>query len=296
MAKQTIEQLMKTTIAAAIQQLLNTEGSGYTINATNDIKFDNEAQTKKTISAIIKTGSGTRSDSEDFEAVSSLITIIFEVDLNYRQTFLAILNDYCTAVAISPSGTVTDDREFEPEEADITYQYNLSFGSAVPAGTPYERDVKATSDDRVDRETVTMDVVVLQGAIAYSENFYIHDRKFYVKISGTYQELKGIVTYSEINTPQFAITPIQNQLEPQINLVGYSEAYTVVFNRKKSDTVHEKIIKINHTTKTLTSYDLEVKFTIASTSQTDSCNVKITSIQVDGKKNYETVTLAMLRV
>ena len=293
--KQTIEQLLKATIAGDIQAHLVTEASGYTLSTVNDLRFNTEADTIKVIQACIKTGNGTRSNVPDFEAGQSAVTIIFQLDANYLQRFLQVLNDYCSQSTAQP-GTVIDTRDDEPTEDDITYKYRLEWGAAITSGTPQDVQFAAEAGTGLQYETGAVEQVILTGTVYYSTNFIQDDETVFVKISATFQEIKGIGSYHKKLTPVYQSIPVQGQLEPVLALTGYNEVYSMTFSRIPGNAVHELFLKKFHSAKTATTFNLEAKFVITSLAISDECDVLITDIDVDAQPTYQLITIGLMRV
>jgi len=70
----TIEQLLKPIIKGDLQELLDQagiEGDKYTLKLTNDLRQQQISDDRFTISAIFKTGAGTRSDIPGLNAIES---------------------------------------------------------------------------------------------------------------------------------------------------------------------------------------------------------------------------------
>jgi hypothetical protein len=185
--KKTIEQLLKPIIKADLQSLLDQAGiesDKYTLKLTNDLRRQQLSDDRFTISAIIKTGSGTRSDIPGLNAIESSIMILFQLDANYIQRFISILNTYCQ-LTNSYKATVTDDMADDPMTPAVTYEYQFKWGLAVPNGTPYDVSVKVTNEPGITQETIQMEQVVLTGSVIYSDVLKLDDEEIFIEVPGT---------------------------------------------------------------------------------------------------------------
>ena len=162
---QTIEQLLKTTIETAMNAVTY-DVYGRTVYLTNDLRFHDKETTKEDIYGVIRTGRGVRSNIPGFNAVQSQVMLLLEVEANWLQPLLGCLNAYIKGMNGVVS-TVTDTRDDEPAEADITYSYRLEWDMPMPnAGAPYDVMCKAsTNDDGIDYETAKMMTVVMNGVV-----------------------------------------------------------------------------------------------------------------------------------
>jgi len=192
--KKTIEQLLKPIIKADLQSLLDQAGiesDKYTLKLTNDLRRQQLSDDRFTISAIIKTGSGTRSDIPGLNAIESSIMILFQLDANYIQRFISILNTYCQ-LTNSYKATVTDDMADDPMTPAVTYEYQFKWGLAVPNGTPYDVSVKVTNEPGITQESIQMEQVILTGSVIYSDVLKLDDEESYIEVPGSEAREVGI--------------------------------------------------------------------------------------------------------
>jgi hypothetical protein len=134
------------------------------------------------ISAVIQTGAGTRSKSKDILEWKKTFAITFRVDASYAQNLLAVLETYCSATS-NYINTVTDTRDSEPAESDITYKYYFNWGFAQKTGEPYTIDVKAeTNLLGITTESRQVQIVYLSGDLYYSVGVPLEDHKVYFEI------------------------------------------------------------------------------------------------------------------
>ena len=178
---QTIEQLLKTTIETALNAV--TFGIySRTVYLTNDLRFHDKETTKEDIYGVIRTGRGVRSNIPGFNAVQSQVMLLLEVDANWLQPLLGCLNAYIKEMNGTVS-TVTDTRDDETAEADITYSYRLEWDMPMPnAGAPYPVMCKASAnDDGANYETANMMTITLTGVVTYSADQSLNDRTIYIE-------------------------------------------------------------------------------------------------------------------
>lgn len=177
---QTIEQLLKTTIETAMNAVTY-DIYGRTVYLTNDLRFHDKETVKEDIYGVIRTGQGVRSNIPGFNAVQSRVMLMLEVEANWLQPLLGCLNAYVKNMNGVVS-TVTDTRDDEPAEADITYSYRLEWDLPMPNATPYDVLCKAaTNDYGILYETTKMIVVTLNGTLTYSADQSLNDRTIYVE-------------------------------------------------------------------------------------------------------------------
>ena len=187
MAKYTIEQLLKSVVAQDIQSVLtahatNTSTAAYELKLANDLRYQSKEDTIRMISAVIQTGAGTRSKSKDILEWKKTFAITFRVDASYAQNLLAVLETYCSATS-NYINTVTDTRDSEPAESDITYKYYFNWGFAQKTGEPYTIDVKAeTNLLGITTESRQVQIVYLSGDLYYSVGVPLEDHKVYFEI------------------------------------------------------------------------------------------------------------------
>lgn len=192
--KATLEQLLKPTIKTDIQSLLtaystNSATELYTLKLTNDVRYQDKIDNRFTISAIIQTGDDRPTGTKDVMAWNKALMMIFRVDVNYVQQFAGLIRDYCT-ITQDRVATVTDTRDVEPSESDITYQYRVSWQSAKPQGEPYSIIVKAQDNQAYAEESIMVREFVVIGSIFYSTNIPMEDSSFSIYLqNGTEPDL-----------------------------------------------------------------------------------------------------------
>jgi hypothetical protein len=110
--------------------------------------------------------------------------ILFQLDANYIQRFISILNTYCQ-VTNSYKATVTDDIADDPLTPAVTYEYRFKWALAVPNGTPYDVSVKVTNEPGITQESIQMEQVVLTGSVIYSDVLKLDDEEYYIEVPGS---------------------------------------------------------------------------------------------------------------
>jgi len=177
---QTIEQLLKTTIETGLNAVTYDIYSK-TCYLTNDLRFHDKASVKESIYGVLRTGRGVRSNIPGFNAIQSQVMLMLEVEANWLQPLLGCLNAYVQDMNGVVS-TVTDTRDDEPAESDITYSYRLEWDLPLPNATPYDVVCKASTNDYgIEYETAKMVVVTMNGTITYSADQSLNDRTIYIE-------------------------------------------------------------------------------------------------------------------
>lgn len=168
----TIEQILLTTIESALDTLADSYAKSVVL--TNDIKFQSKTITIDTVQGVMRTGQGTRSPVPNFDAIQTPVMLTFQVDANFLQQFLGIVNVYC-ATTNGIVATATD------PDTSTTYSYKLFWNTPIPSGAPYSVDFKSTQDG-IARESHNVVLVVLTGAVLSSSAHSLDDRTTYIEI------------------------------------------------------------------------------------------------------------------
>ena len=297
--KKTIEQLLKPVILTDIQSLLTQAGADgdlYTLKLTNDLKFQEKAETRFTISAIIKTGQGTRSDIPGINALQSSIMIIFQMDANYVQEFLTIINTYCSLTNAYKS-TVVDDLSDDDTETSITYEYRFSWGLATPTGTPFDVNVAVTGEPGVTSETIQMEQVILTGSVYYSDVLKMDDNQLYLYIPAKgYIQVIGIQDYEDDLSPMVTSTSLVDQYQPEYDVTGDTLTGTYNLIRIPGDEVHDYLVKLMHSSRTSSSFDMNVKILVNSLSITETdVPVILSNIKLRKVQGFEYISFSLTR-
>lgn len=297
----TIEQLLKPVISAEIQTLLDAfeyadddnNIVSRTLTIGNDLKYRGRSDTKTTIKGILKTTGGTRSDVPGITAVSSGISLYFNVDANWTQEFLAVLNLYCASTH-NVVGSVTDDIE-DAGTSDITYSYVITWQNPV---------VQTVESESVNNESVRTALVLLQGTLNYSQQLAYHDEtvsiKFLETVNGTpntevYYPILGILNPKKALTPTISTTPLVNYLMPKYKVTADTEQYTYTVTRIPDNKVHDLLLALFHASRTTGSYDTTAKFQGAHESSSATMTCKIAGVSVDTQNGVQYITFSLIR-
>lgn len=221
--KATIEQLLKPIIKADIQSLLtayatNSATELYTLKLTNDIRHQDKNDSLFTISSIITTGDDRPSGTKDVMAWNKSLMLIFRVDVNYIQQFAGIIKDYCDATWDRVS-SVTDTRDTQPSDSDITYQYRFTWQSAKPQGEPYSIVVKANSSEYNEQSIMVREFVVI-GSIFYSSNLPMEDSTFSIYLENGTEPDPSTNTWENSTEEVWNATDESNRLSISVNDVA----------------------------------------------------------------------------
>lgn len=168
----TIEQLLITTIESALDTLAASYEKDVVL--TNDVKFQSKTITIDTVQGVMRTGQGTRSPIPNFDAIQTPIMLTFQVESNFLQQFLGIVNVYCAAT----NGVVASATD---STTSTTYSYKLFWNTPIASGAPYSVDFKSTQDG-IARESHNVVLVVLTGAVLSSSAHSLDDRTTYIEI------------------------------------------------------------------------------------------------------------------
>jgi len=297
----TIEQLLKPVMSAAIQTLLDAfeyvDPDNKTISRTlklgNDLKYRERTDAKTTIKGILKTSGGTRSDVKGINAVSSGISLYFNVEANWVQEFLAILNLYCAGTH-NVVASVTDDIE-DAGVTDITYSYVITWQNPT---------VQTIDTEALNGETVKMALVLLMGTLNYSQQLVFQDETISVQFLETvnsvpntpvYYPLLGIITPKKSLSATIGSTPLVNYLLPKYKVTNDAETYTFTVARIPDDKVHDLLLGKFHATRTTGSYDIIVRFVGAHESSTSTMTCKISGVSVDTTNGVQYISFSIIR-
>lgn len=234
MAKKTIEQLLKPVIAASIQSLLtahaeNTTTEEYTLKLANDIRHQDKEDNKFTIPAVIQTGDDRPTGTKDVMAWNKSIMIVCRIDVNYVQNFGAVIKTFADET-FDRVYEVTDSRDSEPAESDITYQYRFVWSSAKPQGEPRSVSVKAaTANSEYTKESIQVVDFVIVGSILYSSNLPMEDQAFYLNIQTGTAPDETTNTWNNSTIEIYEGTDPSLQVDKSVNSIADVAALLVTF-------------------------------------------------------------------
>lgn len=199
---QTIEQLLKSTIETAITAYTDNyyyidEDHTRTVHIVNDLHFHDKNYTLADIIGLWKTGAGIRSNIPNFNAVQSPVQILFEVDVNFVQTFLACLQLY-TSTTNGVVASVTDTMDTSGTADDVVYSYRIDWELPIASGSPYPTTVKSLKTG-IDSESADVMLVVLRGSILYTSDQTLDDRKIYIQNKTSFPWVASTETYWNAN-------------------------------------------------------------------------------------------------
>lgn len=234
MAKKTIEQLLKPVIGASIQALLtahaeNTSSEAYTLKLANDIRHQDKTDTKFTIPAVIQTGDDRPTGTRDVMAWNKSVMIICRVPVNYVQDFGAVIKTFIDET-FDRVYEVTDSRDSEPSESDITYQYRFVWSAAKPQGEPRSVVVKADLETR-EYATESIQVVefIIIGSILYSSNLPMEDQAFYLNIETGTEPDQDTNTWTTSDVTTYEATNELLRVDKTVNGLADISALLVSF-------------------------------------------------------------------
>ena len=302
MAKKTIEQLLKPVIAADLQALLTAEHATnpnfpvMTLSLVNDIRMASQNDIAGTVPGVVQTGKATNSSIYGIVMRKVPASIMFRVENNYLQEFLAILNTYAAAVN-NYNNTVVDGMETDSTADDITYQYYFQWDTAQPVGDPFSVTVKKTvvKKDEAKEDTVIMRIVAFSGAIFHGINLPLRDTVVSLYIGTAWQEIKYEAEGAASLDPAFQSTLLVDQDLPEVDCVGDTHVQAFRVTRVPGDPVQDYILGLFYGSRTAISFDVVAKVVVTSLSITKTYNAKLSGIKQlrvqDGENLQFTVTM-----
>lgn len=255
----TIEQLLQPIIKGDIQYLLDRENTAniYNLLLTENFNMQSKDNDRYDIQAITQSGQGTLTQIPGAKAIQTPFQVIFQIPLNYQQSFIKIINTYILA-SNAVWSEVIDDLDDDDVATEERYQYKLVWKSPIVNAAPFSVQVKS---DEYEAESIDMIQVVLSGDVTHTSSFAMDDETFYLWLDSQadYVKIQGITGENEPLNPTINQTQLIGDYNTKKDVNGDSQVLNLTLAVQTSNVLHKELIELYYATRTNTTFNSKLK-------------------------------------